>query len=133
MSAYQKIERDKFTTGFLEAGIIEIYFRSGKPIETEDIHELRKINLELSGDKPYVVLVLAEELTNFSKETRELLASREFAGRTRAKALVFNGLGQKILGNFYLHVNKPFIKTRLFNDREKAIAWLREIAKQMKD
>lgn len=131
MSAYQKIERDKFTTGFLEEGIIEIFFRSGKPIETDDIYELRKINLALSGHKPYAVLVLAEELTNFSKETRELLASKEFAGCTQAKALVFNGLGQKILGNFYLHVNKPHIKTRLFNDREKAINWLREIVKQM--
>ena len=87
---------------------------------------MRETNLEISEAKPYTVLVEADDLTSFSKETRELLASKEFAGITLAKALVFKSLAQRIISNFYLQINKPHIKTRLFNDRKKAIEWLKE-------
>lgn len=119
------IHLKKTRTGILETGIIEILFKKDVTIEPADIYELRKVNLQLSEGKPYGVLVTAEELTSFSKETRELLSSKEFMDLTIAKALVFDGLGQKLIGNFYLHVNKPHIKTRLFNDKKKALEWLR--------
>ncbi|MBX3162942.1 MAG: hypothetical protein KF900_00545 [Bacteroidetes bacterium] len=92
----------------------------------EDIWELRKVNLRLSENKPCAVLVQAEEFTSFSKEVRELLASRAYTGRTVAKALVYKSIGQHILANFYLHVNKPHIKTKIFACPQKAMTWLRE-------
>jgi hypothetical protein len=110
----------------MEPGIIEIIFTGHETIDVEDIKELRRVNLKLTEEKPYTVLVEAEQLATFTREVRELLASKEFMGRTYAKALVFDGLAQRLMGNFYLHVNKPHIKTRLFNDRNKAIEWLRE-------
>jgi hypothetical protein len=121
----QFIDLKKIQTRILEPGIIEILFKKDVTIEPADIYELRKVNLQLSNEKPYGVLVSAEQLTSFSKETRELLASKEFMGLTIAKALVFDGLGQKLIGNFYLQVNRPHIKTRLFNDKKEALDWLR--------
>lgn len=116
----------KVKTRVLEKGIIESFFVGGESIEVKDINELRKVNLRISEGQPYTVLVVAEQLVTFSHEARELLASKQFMGMTVAKAIVFDGLGQRILGNFYLHVNKPHIRTRLFNDRARAIEWLRE-------
>jgi hypothetical protein len=116
---------DKVKIRVIEPGIIENYFRGDKTIEVDDIVELRKVNLRISDGKPYVVLVEAEDLISFSKETREFIASQEFMGITMAKALLFKSLAQRIIGNFYLHINKPHIKTRLFNDRAKALEWLR--------
>lgn len=95
-------------------------------IEVEDITELRKANLAMMKGHPYTVLVTAEELTSFSRETREFIASKKFAGITIAKALLISGLGQRIIGNFYMQINKPYIRTKLFTEREKAIAWLRQ-------
>lgn len=122
----EKIILEKIEVCLLEEGIIENYFRGEKMIEPTDIIQLRETNLEISDAKPYTVLVEADDLTSFSKETRELLASKEFVGITIAKALVFKSLAQRIISNFYLQINKPHIKTRLFNDRKKAIEWLRE-------
>lgn len=110
----------------LEEGMVENVFKSGEPIEAEDFYELRETNLNLMNHKPYTVLVTAEELTSFTKEARELIASKAFAGITIAKALLISGLGQRLIGNFYMKVNKPYIKTRLFTDREKATDWLRQ-------
>lgn len=110
----------------MEKGIIENFFKGGDIIEVDDFLELRKENLKIALNQPYTVLVEAEELTSFSKESRELAASKEFVGITIAKALYIKSLGQRIIGNFYLHVNKPHIQTKLFTHRIKAINWLRD-------
>jgi hypothetical protein len=122
----QSIQLKKIRITQLEEGIVENYFLGGEYIEVEDFRELRRENLRLMNGKPYVVLVSADELTSFTKEAREFVASKEFAGITIAKALLIAGLGQRIIGNFYMKVNKPHIKTKLFSDREKAVDWLRQ-------
>lgn len=121
----QVIELKKIRIELLEEGLVENHFKSGDTIEVDDIIELRKENLKLMNSRPYTVLVTAEELTSFSRETREYIASKKFAGLTIAKALLISGLGQRIIGNFYMQVNRPFIKTRLFTEKDKALAWLR--------
>ena len=90
------------------------------------MHALKAANLTLVGDEPYTVLVQAEELINFTVKARELVASESFKGNNIAKALLFRSLGQRIIANFYIKIHKPFIKTKLFGEREKAIAWLRK-------
>lgn len=116
----------------LEEGVIENYFMGDKMIEVDDIKELRGVNLEIAENKPYTVLVVGEDLASFSRETRELLASKEFVGKTIAKAIVIGNLAQRLMANFYLHINKPHIKTKLFTDRKKAMEWLREEVKSQK-
>lgn len=117
---------EKVRISLIEDGIIENFFLGGKTIEPADMWEAKQINLKLSANKPYSVLVLAEELTSFSIEARELTASKDFQGKNIAKALLFDGLGQRIIANFYMRVNRPHIKTNVFGDRNKAIVWLRE-------
>ena len=127
------IHINKVRISLLEEGIIENFFLGGKAIEPADMWEAKAINLKFSKDKPYTVLVLAEELTSFSIETRELVASKDFQGKNIAKALVFDGLGQRIIANFYMRVNRPHIKTAVFGDRQRAILWLQdELAKYYK-
>jgi hypothetical protein len=122
----QVVQLKKVTVAQLEEGILENVFKGGDNIEVEDFYELSKVNYHLVKSKPYTVLASAEELTSFSQEARELVASKKFAGIAIAKALLISGLSQRIIGNFYIRVNKPFIKTKMFTDREEAIHWLRE-------
>jgi len=126
----QIIQLKKIRIQQIEEGIVENYFLSGENIEVEDFQELKIKNLEIMGKRSYTVLVAAEGLTSFTREAREYVASKEYVGITIAKALLISGLGQRIIGNFYMKVNKPNIKTRLFSDRDKAIAWLRKEYRQ---
>lgn len=129
----QVVQLKKVTVAQLEEGILENAFKGGDNIEVEDFYELSKVNYHLVKSKPYTVLATAEELTSFSAEARELVASEKFAGIAIAKALLISGLSQRIVGNFYIRVNKPHIKTRLFTDRDEAIVWLREQYRNGKD
>ncbi len=120
-----KIDFDKFHLTLVEHGIIENYVKPGVLIEAADAWELKRQNLLLSDQKEYCVLVVSGHLSSVSKEAREVVASREFIGKTLAKALLIDSLGHRIVGNFYLSVNKPKIKTKIFSDRTEALKWLR--------
>lgn len=120
------IDTNKFSCRIIETGILENTFKGSNSIEASDMWELKTSNVKLIGNSIYTVLVQAEDLISFSLEARRVAASEEFKGNTIAKALLFRSLGQRIIANFYLKINKPAIKTKLFNNREKAIDWLRE-------
>jgi hypothetical protein len=120
----KKIITEKFEVTLLEENVIENYIKPGIVVEAEDLIELKKISSELAGNKPYVILVTSGELVSFSKEARELSASKAFITNALAKGIVVDSTAKKIIGNFYLKVNKPFLQTKLFSEKEKALKWL---------
>ncbi len=124
-----KISTTKFDVTLLEDGIVENFIKSGAVMEIEDVTALKKHNFATAENKPYVILVVPGELVSFTSEARELAASKDFIEAAMAKALLINSIGNKIMGNFYLNVNKPYIKTKIFSDREKALLWLRSFLK----
>lgn len=121
------IQGKKHISKLLEPGIIENAIQEGVHIEDTDVLEIKHHNLSLTKGKRYTVLVSSGYLSSISKEARELTASKEFAMNTVAKAIIVDTTGHQLIGNFYLNVNKPHIKTKLFTNREKALNWLREI------
>ena len=108
----------------LEGIIIENIIKAGVVLEVEDVRKIKEINLKIAGNKNYALLVDPQEGSSITDEARALLASAELAPFNLAKAIVTHTLKQKILGNLYLQVNKPHVKTRMFTDREKALKWL---------
>lgn len=122
----QSIQLAKLTITVVEPGIIENSVKAGVTLECEDIAEVKKHNIEISGGKPYAVLVVSGALSTITKEARELAATKEFALTAKAKALLVDSLGHRIVGSFYIRVNKPFVRTKIFTDRDLALAWLRQ-------
>ncbi len=43
-----------------------------------------------------------------------------------AIAMLINSPGSRIIGNFFLGINKPSVPTKLFNEKNKAIEWLKQ-------
>lgn len=108
----------------LTPNIVENIILDYVTVEKEIVMELKRVNQQLTAGEPYAVLVDSGILTTISKEARELSASSEFAKDTIAKALLVRNLGHRIVGEFYLRINQPFIKTKIFSERGKAIEWL---------
>lgn len=120
----KEVKTKAATIRVLKSGIIENIIHDYASIEEKNVLEIKTANKELSKGKPYVILVDSGIYTTISKEARELSASKDFSQQTIAKALIVRGLGQRIIGQFYINVNKPHIKTKIFAEREKAIKWL---------
>lgn len=127
------ILEEKFIVQTIKFGMHEVIIKEGELIDSSEINLMKKINLELSNNKPYVLLVNSKEFASITKSARELSASQEMAETTFAKALLVNSLAHKLVGNFYLNVNKPYIKTKIFTQRDKALAWLNEQLKEINE
>jgi hypothetical protein len=92
----------------------------------EDGKESTRISAEMVNNIPRPLLC---DLTNVVKMTQD--CRRHFAGPEHAKtysktALIVTSPISKIIGNFFLGLNKPLKPTRLFTNKEEALAWLKE-------
>lgn len=133
MVAESKISLEKTEVFLLEDGILENHVKAMSHIEESDIWAIKKANLSLTNGKPYCILVTAGHLSSISKEAKELTASKDFAQNTISKAILVDSLGHKIVGNLYVKLNKPYIKTKVFTSRELAIAWLQSQIRNKSD
>lgn len=104
--------------------IVENKIIDGCDINVVDLTEIRNLNVKLTKGNPFAVLLDAGQYTSITTEAREIAATKSFSKNTIAKAFIINSLPQRIVGNFYIKVNKPFSETKLFTSKEKGIEWL---------
>jgi hypothetical protein len=107
-----------------EDGIIEIDCRNNYEYSVNDVKENWAIIKELAKGKKILVFNNMPEFTTASKETREFVAKGEHKDFIAAEAFVIQSLAQKILGNFYLKINKPVVPAKIFTNKENAVQWL---------
>ena len=62
-------------------------------------------------------------LKSTKREARDYLAKNSIAA---GAAILTNSPISKMVGNLFLKFNKPEFPTKLFTDREKALAWIKE-------
>ncbi len=70
------------------------------------------------------VLIDMTEITEISKEARDYFANERTASIQRATALLIRSPVSRVIGNFFMGLNKPISPTRLFTDPQIAIEWL---------
>lgn len=106
-----------------ENDIFHVYFFSGAFVDMDFIEKVYEFNRE-NGNNKYLNLFEFEPNVDFATEVREWASAPDGNKNTIADALVISSLPHKILANFYLKFNKPVKPTKIFNARDKAIAWL---------
>ncbi len=115
-----------------ENGILENITKKGEVIEVEDIKLLIRTNIALAKKKPYGALIDQEELSVYSKDTLEYSTRKDFSPMIVARALLVKNLSKRIVGNFCIKIIRPFVKTRLFTEKEKAMTWLESQIKEFR-
>lgn len=106
-------------------GFIEFKIKKGVNLKASDVWLSRDLSKDYLPQKKFFVLTEAEDEFNLSQEARQAGASAEYAQHVTAHALCSKNLTLKILGNLFISVSKPVVKTRFFDDREKAVNWLK--------
>jgi len=116
---------EKYSISFSTDGIVIIDIKPDVEISIEEIIEGTNFILSIVKEKKLPILFIANEFSIPSKESREYLAKKESLPYAIADAYVICSFPQKIVGNFYLKVNKPFRPTKLFTDKNEALKWLK--------
>ena len=123
----KKIELKKLTIELIGSNIVLIRIKDHSSIEENDIIEAKEHNLKLTEGKAYAIVLETGDFTDISQEARAAMASEKMEANRKATALVITKFAQKLIGNFYLRVNKPSVPTRMFSEKEKAMTWAKEI------
>lgn len=121
-----KIELNKATCELIEDRIINIVVKDNVEIEVEDVLDIRKTNERLSKNENYLVVLESGFHSSITREARELSAKKEYGEQRKAMAFVITSLAQRIIGNFFININKPPTPTKIFNSREEALVWVKK-------
>jgi hypothetical protein len=121
-------EPKNFSLELIEPKIIKLVVVDGIELEQTDAQRMISEAIALAEGNEYAILFDANKSGNSSFEARE-----EFARSKKRKAvgIVTRSLANKLVGNFFINFHKPLSSSRIFNDEETALEWLRtQIAKQ---
>lgn len=86
----------------------------------------------LSNNRKVFVLIDLSNVKSVEKRARDYLASDATAKFVLAAALVTPTMVSKVMGNFFLGLNKPQIPVKLFISKEDGVEWLMQLISNQK-
>jgi hypothetical protein len=122
----QTIRFEKVSVSLTENGMYFIHIESDVEVTLSVVKQILKAMQDLQSVKKLPTIIMVDNFSLPSKETREFLAPKEASPFASAEAYVIKSTAQKLVGNFYLNVNKPERPTKMFTDLLKAIDWLED-------
>jgi len=107
-----------------EDGIVHCVAKPEAYITLEDAQEnIQAISKIAKGIKS-PVLVDIRKSSGASKEARKYFSSPEVATVQSAVAMLIDSGFSKLMGNFFIGLNKPLFPLKLFTNMDEAIKWL---------
>ncbi len=125
----KKVRDTKYAHFELDEGILIITFKGNLVIIEEIAEEIVRDRLLFIEGKSYPILADIRIMKSVDKASREYFGSPKGQEGVRAGALLTDSVFSTFLGNFFLKIeflNKSPLPTRLFTNKEEAIAWLKQ-------
>lgn len=108
----------------IEPGIMVSQYYSDVELDIELALQIDQIGSQLGNGKAIPQLFLACVGQTVTKEVRDWSASPEGVKHTLCTAVACSSMAHKILGSFFIKVQKPPRPTKMFNDVFSAKEWL---------
>jgi len=121
----KSISDNKFIISLAEEGYYDLSIKDNVEIFVEDMTRIRDAQKQLCG-KRIPILISGGKYSTTNVEVMKFLAKNENMPYSKVSAYITNSISQKLLGNFYMKINKPERPTRFFNNKEDAIVWLKQ-------
>lgn len=115
----RKIELRAFTTWLGVDGICYTVVRPNVSIVLQDALENCVSIKEISGDTIYPLLVNLKEINSISKEARDHFSMQNRTPAVSAIAMLIRSPVSRVVGNFFLGINKSTVPTKLFTVKLK--------------
>lgn len=119
-----EIKGEKFRMWMRPDGVCELTWEPHVPSDLDDAYAAIDAMSDITGGRATPLLVHTEDAGPQSREAR-----MEFVRRhdlVSAVALIVGNPLSRMMATFFINVSKPEVATRLFEDREEALSWLKE-------
>jgi hypothetical protein len=108
-----------------EDGIFRSRTNSESEITVELAREHLEIHTKLTRGKKTPVLTDIREIKSITRAARVHLSGEEADKVHSALAILTGSQVSKVIGNFFLGLNRPKFPTKMFTSEEKAVEWLK--------
>lgn len=106
--------------------IIKIVYKDDYEFNISDAKESLIELQKATQGKAFPILKIPGKYSSIDTEARKFISSDEGMRLSVAEAFVTSFLPHRIIGNFYMKINKPVKPTAFFDSEEKAIEWLKQ-------
>lgn len=110
-----------------EDGVARTQVKAGSEVILEDAQENSNAVNGLVGPPTYSLVIDTRKIKSISKEARDFFSMRGRESRVFAFAILVDSPLSKIIGNFFMGLNKPRVPVKLFTKEEKAIDWCKKL------
>jgi hypothetical protein len=120
------IELTAYYTWMGDDGIARTKVKLNAEITIMEARENSVAVNSLSKGSKFPLLIDSRNIRSISKEARDFFAIRERESFVNSFAIIIQSPISKVIGNFFIGLNKPTVPVRLFNNEESAVKWLKE-------
>ena len=115
----------KGTVCLYENGVMHQVYHDGVNLDMDDTRkEMEIYRREYCPKDPPPILVDLTRLRSVSKDSRSIYASKDTAKIFSKAALLVGNPVSRIVGNFYMGINKSAMPVKMFTDPGEAMVWL---------
>ena len=109
-----------------EDGLVHAVAKPGAEMTLADAREEIAVIGKIGRGKGLPLLVDFKNLQSQDRGARTYFAGEETAKAVTACAILISSPLSRVIGNFYMGLNKPVTPTKLFTSESEAIDWLKE-------
>lgn len=115
-----------FVTWMGNDGICRTKVKKGADIDLVSAIENTKAVDSFYIGKHYPIIIDSSDIHSMSREARKHFSTNGRVTSINSMAIVVSSPISKVIGNFFLGLNKPEVPARLFNNEKEALVWLKE-------
>lgn len=120
------IEIDVAIISIWKPNIIRIQLKPDSHIDAEEIRQINEAKNKLADKKLHAVVFIPHRSSSITKEARELSIRKEIFDHAVCKTIVAQTLAHRVIGNFFIAVQKPPVPMKLFSNEKEALKWMKE-------
>ncbi|MCK4765615.1 MAG: STAS/SEC14 domain-containing protein [Candidatus Aminicenantes bacterium] len=109
-----------------DGGFVRIVINSKAEIDLKDITEINKGIRKFNQGEKIPIFLDARGTKSITREARSFGDDEKSTEVTKAVAFLIGNPVSRVIGNFFLGLNKPPFPFKMFTSEEKAIRWLKE-------
>ena len=110
-----------------EDGVLYQDYLPGTVLKLEDsLEELKIYRTTFCKEEKRPIIVDLSNIKTVSKESRDIYSSQEMGDTISAAALIASNPVNRIMGNFYMGINKTKMPVRMFTGAMDAKNWLKD-------
>ncbi len=122
----RSIQLDACELSFLGDGVVHACFNAGRIVEKAELKAMyEKIFAERNGLRSLFLVSVGDDVTTISNEGRAYASSEEVSKFIVADAIIVKDFKRQLSANAFIRHNKPARPIRTFENKDKAVNWLK--------